>query len=112
LFRFIILKYDLHTPGREDDDYEEQDKDVTLGSSDFAGVAAKVLEGLGGKENIKELDNCITRLRVEVKDYTAVNEKTIKSAGVAGVIRPSKTSVQVIVGTQVQHVADEMKKLL
>jgi PTS system N-acetylglucosamine-specific IIC component len=46
-----------------------------------------------------------------VKDYTAVNDKKIKSAGVAGVLRPSKKSVQVIVGTQVQHVADEMKKL-
>ncbi|HHU72066.1 MAG TPA: PTS transporter subunit EIIB, partial [Clostridiales bacterium] len=64
-----------------------------------------------GKDNIVSLDNCITRLRVEVKDYTAVNEKQIKSAGVAGILRPSKTTVQVIVGTQVQHVADEMKKL-
>lgn len=112
VFRFIIVKFNLKTPGREDDDYEEQDKGVSLASSDYAGVAAKVLEGLGGKENIKELDNCITRLRVEIKDYTAVNEKVIKSAGVAGVIRPGKTSVQVVVGTQVQHVADEIKKLL
>ena len=58
------------------------------------------------------MDNCITRLRLEIKDYTQVNEKLIKSAGVAGVMRPSKTSVQVIVGTQVQHVADEFKKLM
>ena len=54
---------------------------------------------------------CITRLRLEVKDYTLVDEKVIKSAGVAGVIRPGKTSVQVIIGTQVQFVADEFKKL-
>ncbi|MEG2087201.1 MAG: PTS glucose/sucrose transporter subunit IIB, partial [Angelakisella sp.] len=71
-----------------------------------------ILEGIGGKENITDVDNCITRLRLEIKDYTKVNEKKIKTAGVAGVIRPSKTSVQVIVGTQVQHVADEFKKLL
>ena len=58
------------------------------------------------------MDNCITRLRLEVKDYTKVNEKQIKSAGVAGVMRPSKTSVQVIVGTKVQFVADELKKML
>ena len=75
-------------------------------------VAKIVLEGLGGKENVKSLDNCITRLRLEIKDYTKVDDKKIKSAGVAGVIRPSKTSVQVIVGTKVQFVADEMKKLL
>ena len=71
-----------------------------------------MLEGLGGRENIVSLDNCITRLRLEVKDYTQVDEKKIKSAGVAGVIRPSKTSVQVIVGTKVQFVADEMAKML
>ena len=73
------------------------------------------MEGLGGKENISSLDNCITRLRLEIKDYTQVDEKKIKSAGVAGVagvMRPSKTSVQVIVGTKVQFVADEMKKML
>ena len=57
------------------------------------------------------VDNCITRLRLEVKDQALVNEKKIKSAGVAGVIRPGKNSVQVIVGTQVQFVADEFKKI-
>ena len=54
----------------------------------------------------------MTRLRLEIKDYTAIDESKIKSAGVAGVIRPSKNSVQVIVGTKVQFVADEMKKML
>ena len=112
LFRVIIVKFNLKTPGREDEDYAEAESKVTLSSSNYAAVAAAILEGLGGKGNINELDNCITRLRVEVKDYTAVNEKKIKSSGVSGVIRPSKTSVQVVVGTQVQHVADELKKLL
>ena len=70
------------------------------------------MEGLGGKGNIVALDNCITRLRLEIKDYTQVDEKKIKSAGVAGIIRPSKNAVQVIVGTKVQFVADEMKKML
>ena len=58
------------------------------------------------------MDNCITRLRVEVKDYTAVDEKKIKSAGVAGIIRPSKTSVQVVIGPKVQFVADEVNRLM
>jgi len=111
LFRFVITKFNLKTPGREDDD-EEEEKKAILTNDDFAEVAATVLEGLGGKKNVKSIDNCITRLRVEVNDYTAVDEKKIKSAGVAGVIRPSKTSVQVIVGTQVQFVADEVKRLM
>jgi PTS system N-acetylglucosamine-specific IIC component len=111
VFRFAITKFNLKTPGREDDD-EEAEKAVVLANDDFTAVAQIILEGLGGKENVTELENCVTRLRIEVKDYTQVNEKKIKSAGVAGIIRPSKTSVQVIIGTKVQFVADEMKKMI
>jgi len=111
VFRFMITKFNLKTPGREDDD-ELDETVVKLANNDYTQVAKIVLEGLGGKGNITSVDNCITRLRLEIKDYTQVDEKKIKSAGIAGVIRPSKTSVQVIVGTQVQFVADEFKKLM
>lgn len=111
VFRFVITKFNLKTPGREDDDVEAE-MNVTLANNDFTQVASIILEGIGGKENVTELDNCITRLRFEIKDYTKVDEKKIKSAGVAGIIRPSKSAVQVIVGTKVQFVADEMKKML
>ena len=109
VFRFAILKFDLKTPGREDD--EEDEKKVVLANDNFTEVASIILEGLGGKDNVTSIDNCITRLRLEIKDYTLVNEKKIKSAGVSGVIRPSKNAVQVVVGTKVQFVADEFKKL-
>ena len=111
VFRVAIVKLDLKTPGREDDDVEAEKKAV-LSNDNFTEVAAIILEGLGGKSNVTSLDNCITRLRMEIKDYTRVDEKKIKSAGVAGVMRISKTSIQVIVGTKVQFVADEMKKML
>ena len=109
VFRFAILKFDLKTPGREDDDMDETT--VKLANNNFTEVAKIILEGIGGKENVASIDNCITRLRLEIKDYTAVDEKKIKSAGVAGVIRPGKNSVQVVIGTKVQFVADEFKKL-
>ena len=109
VFRFMIVKFDLKTPGREDDDVDETK--VELANNDYTAIAATILEGLGGKDNVVSIDNCITRLRLEVKDNTAVDEKNIKSAGVAGVVRPGKTSVQVIIGTKVQFVADEFKKL-
>ena len=109
VFRFAIAKFNLKTPGREDDDADETT--VNLANNNFTEVAKIILEGVGGKENVASIDNCITRLRLEIKDYTKVDEKKIKSAGVAGVIRPGKTSVQVIIGTQVQFVADEFKKL-
>ncbi|MDY3619242.1 MAG: N-acetylglucosamine-specific PTS transporter subunit IIBC [Agathobaculum sp.] len=111
VFRFAITKFNLKTPGREDDD-EDDETQVVLANNDYTTVAATILEGLGGKDNIASLDNCITRLRMEIKDNTLVDEKKIKSAGVAGVMRPSKTAVQVIVGTKVQFVADEMAKML
>ncbi len=111
VFRFAIVTFNLKTPGREDEDLEAE-KNVVLSNNNFTEVAKIVLEGLGGKENVKSLDNCITRLRLEINDYTKVDEKKIKSAGVAGVMRPSKNAVQVIVGTKVQFVADEMKKML
>ncbi len=108
VFRFAIAKFNLKTPGREDDDDETK---VVLANNDYTAVAKVVLEGVGGKDNVKSIDNCITRLRLEIKDYTKVDEKKIKSAGVAGIVRPSKTAVQVIIGTKVQFVADEFKKL-
>jgi len=112
IFNFAIKKFNLKTPGREEDEDLEAETKVTLASDDYDAVAAILVEGLGGKENISSLEYCSTRVRVEVKDYLAVNEKKIKTAGVAGVMRPSKTSVQIIVGTKVQFVSDAMKKLL
>lgn len=63
---------------------------VTLANDDYTAVAKIVLEGVGGASNVTSIDNCITRLRLEIKDYTKVDEKVIKSAGVAGVIRQAK----------------------
>ena len=110
VFLFAIKKFDLKTPGREDDDLEAEKK-VQLASDNYTEIAKKILAGCGGKGNIVSIDNCVTRLRLEVRDMTAVNDKAIKAAGVAGVIKPGKTSVQIIVGTKVQFVADAFSKL-
>ena len=66
---------------------------------------------LGGADNIIDVDNCITRLRLEVKDNGIIDESEIKK-NFPGVLKPGKTSVQVIIGTDVQLLADELKKLL
>lgn len=110
VFRIAIVKFDFKTPGRED-----EDAPVTTdlkGDAAFVAYAEKVLEGLGGKENITSVDNCITRIRCEVADISKVNDSILKAAGAKGVLHPSNTAVQVIVGTQVQFVVDELKKLL
>ena len=111
VFYFAITKFDLKTPGREDDD-EEAEKKVTLANNNYTEVASAVLAAVGGKENVKDVGYCATRLRFEVLDNAKVDEKAVKAAGAAGVIRPSKNACQVIIGTKVQFVYDELKKML
>ncbi|MGL5709264.1 MAG: glucose PTS transporter subunit EIIB, partial [Cetobacterium sp.] len=74
-------------------------------------LAEKLIPLLGGVDNIVIVDNCITRLRLEVKDNTLVQDAEIKKLGIAGVLKAGKTSVQVIVGTQVEFVANALKRL-
>ena len=112
VFYFAITKFDLKTPGREDEDEEEAEKKITLANNNYTAVAAGVLAAVGGKENVTGADFCATRLRLDVKDSTLVNEKAVTAAGAAGVIRPSKNACQVVIGTQVQFVYDELKKML
>lgn len=76
-----------------------------------APMAEIILEGLGGKENIISIDNCVTRLRLEIKDKYKINEKLVKSSGASGIIKPGKKSIQIIIGTKVQFVCDELKIL-
>ena len=111
VFYFAITKFDLKTPGREDDD-EETEKKVVLANNNYTEVASAVLAAVGGKENVKDVGYCATRLRFEVLDNAKVDEKAVKAAGAAGVIRPSKNACQVIIGTKVQFVYDELKKML
>ncbi|MEH7352267.1 N-acetylglucosamine-specific PTS transporter subunit IIBC [Neobacillus drentensis] len=111
LFRFIITKFNLKTPGREDDDDEVEEVSLAKGESKFAAMAAQIYEGLGGDANVTAVDNCVTRLRMEVKDMNAVDQKKIKATGVPGINIVGPQSIQVIVGTNVQFVADEIIKI-
>ena len=112
VFRFAITKFDLKTPGREDEDEEAAEANITLANNDYTAIAKGVLAAVGGKDNVANVDYCATRLRFEIKDHTAVDEKAVKKAGAAGVIRPSKTACQVVIGPKVQFVYDELKKML
>lgn len=112
LFRFLIVKFNLKTPGREDETVSAEEASEG-GEADNKEVvmAARIYEGLGGDENVTSVDYCTTRLRVEVKDMDRVDQDKIKSTGVPGVNVVGKHSIQVIVGTNVQFVADEVEKI-
>jgi len=106
IFRIIIVKFNLATPGREDDDEFEENIFI---SGDMNELAIKYIDALGGYDNIVSVDNCVTRLRLGVKDNGIIEDKNLTKLGAKGIMRPGKKNIQVIVGTNVQFVADAIK---
>lgn len=120
VFRTLILKLDLKTPGREDDadevklysKAEFKEKQAATGKSKYALQAENYLSGLGGKDNIDSVTNCATRLRVTVKDPAlVVSADEFKIMGAHGLVEKGK-AFQVIVGLSVPQVREEFEKLL
>ena len=109
LFRFFIRKFNLKTPGREDDTDVSSANVISKTKSEQAKA---VLEALGGKENIKNLDACITRLRVTVVDSKKVDDDELKRLGARGVLKVGDEGIQAIFGTHSEILKDEMKTLL
>jgi len=110
VFRFLIVKFNLKTPGREDEviELEGEASGAVTGDS----RAAKILSQLGGSSNIESVDACITRLRLIVKDEKVVNDAGLKKLGAAGVMRLGKGAVQVVFGPQSETIKDEINEIL
>lgn len=111
IFRFLIVKLNLKTPGREDN-FEEEVTDSVSGTVSTDSRAAQILTQLGGPSNINSVDACITRLRLIVKDEKAVNDAGLKKLGASGVMRLGKGVVQVVFGPQSEAIKDEIKLML
>lgn len=116
VFRFMISRFSLPVPGNEPDEDDEdeiagpEEKNGQTQGSKIAGVDIDaVLVAVGGKENIVHLDNCATRLRLELKDTGLVNDNALKSAGAKGVMKIGGSGLQIIIGMKVQDVADALK---
>ncbi|AYN27113.1 MULTISPECIES: N-acetylglucosamine-specific PTS transporter subunit IIBC [Buttiauxella] len=114
VFRFTITKFNLLTPGRElavaGDETDGQDVNVSANSNqDVSELARQYIAAVGGSANLTGIDACITRLRLNVKDSSLVNESLAKRLGATGVIRLNKTSVQIIVGFVAEKIANAMK---
>ncbi|MBG5950428.1 MULTISPECIES: N-acetylglucosamine-specific PTS transporter subunit IIBC [Proteus] len=121
IFRFTITKFNLKTPGREDDvigdetadGYDEDIKTAPANSKEgIQQEARQYIAAIGGSDNLTGIDACITRLRLNVKDATVVNDAYAKRLGASGVIRLNKQSVQVIVGTRAELIANAMRDVL
>lgn len=115
-FDFAIKKFKLMTPGREPAeepvDVTTQTEVATDASDDKYTVAAKrIYAAIGGKDNIKVIDNCTTRLRLQLKDTQKVNQAGVRAAGAAGVNVLDNSNIHIVIGTEVQFVADALSKL-
>ena len=110
-FSFLIKKFNLKTPGREDISCEEETHSA-VSVNNWTDMANSFICALGGKDNITEVDNCATRLRLSVNDSAVIDDGKLKRSGALGVIKPGKTEVQVVVGPKVQFVTDEIKRLI
>ncbi|MGL5722360.1 MAG: PTS transporter subunit EIIC [Brevinema sp.] len=118
-FKVLILKFNILTPGRD----EQEDAEVKLYSrKDFeekltagkGSLPEMIIENLGGKENIVEVDNCISRLRVIVHDLTKVSDDAVwvKKLKASGVIRAGKTGIQIVYGPKVAEISSDVRTLL
>ncbi|MBQ2932292.1 MAG: PTS transporter subunit EIIC [Clostridia bacterium] len=111
LFRYLIKKYNFVTPGREDDEADTRlytRKDVNAAKED---KSAMIVEGLGGKDNLANIDCCATRLRVTVKDSSLVDDKLLKESGASGIIK-SGSGVQVVYGPRVTVIKSNIEDYL
>ena len=111
VFKWYILRFDVKTPGRE----EEIDMTNTLISDrNYEKIAELVVTGLGGRENIEHVENCITRLRIDLKDASLINKDILMESGTTGIFFPAKNHIHVVFGPLVEFVRnavdDEIRK--
>ncbi|SEN71194.1 PTS system, maltose and glucose-specific IIC component [Amphibacillus marinus] len=103
-FKYIIEKKNVQTPGREKLDEGEE---VVI--KDDGNIGETIVNALGGVDNIEEIENCFTRLRLVLKDANVADEKALKNTGAAGVVKIDDTHLQVIYGPQVEGIAQKVK---
>ncbi len=111
VFKYAITRFNLKTPGREVDT-AEVDNELEAEFIAKSGKGAAILAALGGKENIIALDNCITRLRMSVENMDLVDADKLKSYGALGVVKLDAHNLQVVIGTQVHLVKNEMQAII
>ena len=116
VFKFLIVKFDFKTPGRDEGDgetklYTRKDVEARKKQNNSNSQSALILQGLGGKKNISDLDCCATRLRVTVHNSELVNDTALKQSGASGVIHKG-SGVQIIYGPQVSVIKSHLEDFM
>jgi len=110
VFRTLIVKLNLKTPGREEEEETQTAGTSPAAASDKTALAGQFLQALGGRDNLTVIDACITRLRLTLKDRALVDVAALKSLGAMGVVKLGEQNLQVILGPQAEIIAGEMKR--
>jgi len=110
IFYFAIKVFDIKTPGREDD-MDETNKLSDIDNGNMTAIAQQYIGALGGEKNLSQIDACITRLRLVIKNMDCVNDASLKSLGARGIVKLNATNIQVIIGPQAEMISDSMKKI-
>ncbi|WP_437890184.1 PTS N-acetyl glucosamine transporter subunit IIABC [Phytobacter sp. V91] len=113
LFSAVIRMFNLKTPGREDKDEETVTEEANSNTEEGLNqLATNYIAAVGGTDNLKAIDACITRLRLTVADSAHVSDAMCKRLGASGVVKLNKQTIQVIVGAKAESIGDEMKKIV
>ncbi|MFJ2975650.1 PTS N-acetyl glucosamine transporter subunit IIABC [Kluyvera sp. NPDC087067] len=113
LFSVVIRMFNLKTPGREDQDDNVVTNEANSNTEEgLAQLATNYIAAVGGTDNLKAIDACITRLRLTVGDSAKVSDAMCKRLGASGVVKLNKQTIQVIVGAKAESIGDEMKKVV
>ena len=110
VFKWYFIKKNLSIDVNEDEG--EESTSIEENSQGATALATKIIDGLGGFNNILAVNNCISRLRVDVKDMSLINEPLLKSTGSMGIVKPSATHIHVIYGPKVEKVAKQVKEAM
>ncbi|HFN0788658.1 TPA: PTS N-acetyl glucosamine transporter subunit IIABC [Klebsiella variicola subsp. variicola] len=113
LFSAVIRMFNLKTPGREDKAVDVVTEEANSNTEEgLTQLATSYIAAVGGTDNLKAIDACITRLRLTVGDSAKVNDAACKRLGASGVVKLNKQTIQVIVGAKAESIGDEMKKVV
>ncbi|HBR1205823.1 PTS N-acetyl glucosamine transporter subunit IIABC [Klebsiella pneumoniae] len=113
LFSAVIRMFNLKTPGREDKAADVVTEEANSNTEEgLTQLATSYIAAVGGTDNLKAIDACITRLRLTVGDSAKVNDAACKRLGASGVVKLNKQTIQVIVGAKAESIGDEMKKVV
>ena len=109
IFRWAILRFDIKTPGREE---SSNLKNTLIKEKRYGEIAEILIEALGGKQNIRNVDNCITRMRIDIAEVNKIDKELMSESGCTAFFFPSANHVHVVYGPKVEFVRNAVDEAM